>query len=170
MLNIFFFFDLLVLLSLFSNLSFSLPLSFPSSPHIIIHNSIHTFIISTYDTQTNTHTNNKGDCIEARLTTLFLLCLALNSVSATLASTPGVKRANDVLFYEDGKTYSYCEADHPTVDTYPDPPVWILFLSIILHSFMRKRIRAHGTQKINISIDLPFFPIFASCLFTVSHI
>ncbi|OAQ28847.1 phosphoglycerate mutase-like protein [Linnemannia elongata AG-77] len=60
---------------------------------------------------------------KARLTSLFLLCLTLSSVSAAPVSTPGEKRAQNVLFYEDRKAYSYCEADHPTVDTYPDPPV-----------------------------------------------
>ncbi|KAG9061368.1 Acid phosphatase-like protein 2 [Linnemannia hyalina] len=48
---------------------------------------------------------------------------SLSSVSAIPTSTPGEKRAKDVLFYEDRRPYSYCEADHPTVDTYPDPPV-----------------------------------------------
>ncbi|KAK5814855.1 hypothetical protein F5H01DRAFT_344368 [Linnemannia elongata] len=83
---------------------------------------------------------------KARLTSIFLLCLTLSSVSAAPMSTPREKRAQNVLFYEDRKAYSYCEADHPTIDTYPDPPVWILFCRSFL-SFVDLRNRVRKGKK-----------------------
>ncbi|KAG0293998.1 Acid phosphatase-like protein 2 [Linnemannia gamsii] len=67
---------------------------------------------------------------KARLTTLFLFCLTISTVTAhpepnaeAASFTNQEKGARQILIYEDGNPYNYCEAEHPTVDTYPDPPV-----------------------------------------------
>ncbi|KAF9150069.1 hypothetical protein BG015_008109, partial [Linnemannia schmuckeri] len=72
----------------------------------------------------------KATARKAWLASLFLLCLTLSSTTSALPEqtskavsfTTQEQSAQDILFYDDGKAYSYCEADHPIVDTYPDPP------------------------------------------------
>ncbi|KAK3842397.1 MAG: histidine phosphatase superfamily [Linnemannia gamsii] len=75
----------------------------------------------------------------SRLTALFFVCLALShATTATPATFPDAdtrsaeaatltnqqqKQVQGILLYEDGKAYDYCEANYPTDDTYPAPPV-----------------------------------------------
>ncbi|KAF9901965.1 Acid phosphatase-like protein 2 [Linnemannia zychae] len=56
-----------------------------------------------------------------RLSALFLMCLAITRATTDAANQQNL--AQNILVYEDGKPYNYCEASYPTVDNYPAPSV-----------------------------------------------
>ncbi|KAG0211710.1 Acid phosphatase-like protein 2 [Mortierella sp. NVP41] len=89
----------------------------------------------TTHTSARTTTTTTAAARKTRLAALFFMCLALTTAASIdidiEAEAAGLSDNNitiqqnghDILIFQDGQAYDYCQASHPTVDTYPNPQV-----------------------------------------------